>query len=84
MRLLTEEEGIMLDRLNPLSILKQAVSNGVISRDDYNFLKNVMKYRNALVHGFKTIDFDPALVSELISTTKQMLHSASAQSSPNQ
>lgn len=83
-RLLTEEEGIMLDRINPLFILKQAVSNGVISRDDYNFLNNVMKYRNALVHGFKTIDFDLAIVSELISITKQLLHSTSAQSSPNQ
>jgi REase_AHJR-like len=77
-RLLTEEEGVVLDRLNPLEILKQAVSNGVISRDDYNFLTNVMRYRNALVHGFKTIDFDPALVSELINVTKRLLHLTSA------
>jgi uncharacterized protein YutE (UPF0331/DUF86 family) len=78
-RLLIEEEGIVLDHLNPLYILKQAVMNGVIARDDYNFLTNVIKYRNALVHGFKTLDFDPALVSELISRTKRLLHSTSAQ-----
>jgi REase_AHJR-like len=72
-RLLTEEEGIVLDRLSPLHILKQTVINGVISRDDYNFLANVMKYRNALIHGFKPIDFDPTLVKELISTTKRLL-----------
>jgi uncharacterized protein YutE (UPF0331/DUF86 family) len=77
-RLLTEEEGVVLDRRNPLEILKQAVSIGVISRDDYNFLTNVMKYRNALVHGFKTIDFDPTLVSELINVTKRLLHLLSA------
>ncbi len=72
-RLLTEEEGIVLDRLSPLYILKQAVINGVISRDDYNFLAHVMKYRNALIHGFKPIDFDPTLVKDLISTTKRLL-----------
>jgi hypothetical protein len=74
-RLLTEEEGIVLDRLNPLHILKQAVTNGVISRDDYNLLTDVMKYRNALVHGFKTTDFGPALVSKLIGVTRRLLHS---------
>ena len=68
----------MLERLNPLSILKQATINGVISRDDYNFLTNVMKYRNALAHGFKPIDFDPTLVKELISTTKRLLQSTNA------
>jgi len=78
-RLLIEEEGIVLDHLNPPYILKQAVINGVIARDDYNFLTNVIKYRNALVHGFKTIDFDPTLVSELISMTKRLIHSTSAQ-----
>jgi len=77
-RLLTEGEGIVLDRLSPLHILKQAVINGVISRDDYNFLTHVMKYRNALIHGFKPIDFDPTLVKELISTTKRLFQSAGA------
>ena len=72
-RLLSEEEGLVLERLNPLSILTQATSNGVISRDDYNFLTKVMKYRNALAHGFKPIAFDPTLVKELISTTKRLL-----------
>ena len=77
MRLLSEEEGLVLERLNPLSILTQATSNGVISRDDYNLLTKAMKYRNALAHGFKTIDFNPTLVRELISTTKRLLQSTS-------
>ena len=76
-RLLTEEEGLVLERLNPLSVLTQATSNGVISRDDYNFLTKVMKYRNALAHGFKTIDFDPILVTELVGLTKRLLQSIS-------
>jgi hypothetical protein len=72
-RLLTTAQGIVLDRLTPVYILKQAVMPGVISRDEYNFLTKAMQYRNALVHGFKTIDLDSALVKELISTTQRLL-----------
>jgi hypothetical protein len=80
-RLLSTEEGLVLEQLNPLSILTQVTSNGIISRADYNFLTKVMKYRNALIHGFKTLDFDPALVTELINLTKRLLQSTSAPSS---
>jgi hypothetical protein len=75
-RLLIEAEGLSLDRIAPPYILKQAATNGIISREDYNFLTQVMKYRNALAHGFKTVDFDPALVRELVNTTKRLLQSA--------
>ena len=73
-RLLLEAEGLPLDRLAPSYILKQAATNGIISRDDYNFLTQMMKYRSALAHGYKTIGFDPVLVRELIDTTKRLLH----------
>ena len=72
-RLLTMAEGIVFDRHTPVYILKQAIMHGVISRDEYNFLTKAMQYRNALVHGFKTIDLDSALVKELISTTHRLL-----------
>ena len=75
-RLLTEEEGISLDRYTPLYILKQAVTNGVISRDDYNMLINAMKYRNAVVHGFKVTSFDSDIARDLIVTSERLLQSA--------
>jgi hypothetical protein len=75
LRLLSEEEGVVLERLTPLSVLTQATSNGVISRDDYSFLTKIMKYRNAFAHGFKPIEFDPILVGELIRITKDLLQS---------
>ena len=75
-RLLTEEEGISLDRYTPLYILKQAVTNGVISRDDYNVLMNAMKYRNAVVHGFKVTSFDSDIARDLIVTSERLLQSA--------
>lgn len=77
-RLLAEDEGVLLDRHTPSYILNRAATDGVISRDDHNFLTNAMKYRNAFVHGFKVVDFDSALVGHLISTTKRLLQSAPA------
>jgi uncharacterized protein YutE (UPF0331/DUF86 family) len=50
--------------------------HGVISRDEYNFLTKAMQYRNALVHGFKTVDIDPTLIKELISSTQRLLQEA--------
>ena len=75
-RLLAMKEDLILDRLDPLYILNQAVMHGIISRDEYNFLTKVMKYRNALAHGFKAVNFDRALVKELISTTQYLLQEA--------
>lgn len=73
-RLLSEEEGVVLERLTPPYILYQAVTNGVISRGDYQQLLQALKYRNALVHGFTIPDFNPGLAQELINMTGRFLH----------
>ena len=75
-RLLNEAEGLAHERFDPPYVLMQAATNGLISREDYHFLTKVMKRRNALAHGFKTVDFDPAIVKELVGTTKRLLQSA--------
>jgi len=72
-RLLMEEEGILASRPDSLHLLKEAVMNGVISRNDYTLLMDVMKYRNALAHGFKAPDFQPSRVTDLINVTKGLL-----------
>jgi uncharacterized protein YutE (UPF0331/DUF86 family) len=77
-RLLIQRENISLDHLTPAYILKQAVANGIISRPEYNSLMNTMKFRNALVHGFKIADFDSDVVSHLISANKRLLESTIA------
>jgi uncharacterized protein YutE (UPF0331/DUF86 family) len=69
-RLLVEEEGIVLERLlTPLYILKQAAMHGVVSREAYHSLTKIVEYRNALVHGFKPVDFESTLVTELKRTS---------------
>lgn len=48
----------------------------LLAREEDIVLTKVMKYRNALAHGFTTVNFDPALVKEFISTTKRLLQQA--------
>ncbi len=79
-RLLAEEEQLTLDRISPSYLLHQAVTNGVISREDYALLLRAMKYRNALAHGFKIADFDVALVRDIINTTRHLLAETSGAS----
>jgi Holliday junction resolvase len=74
-RLLTEQEGITLDRLSPDYLLKQALTNGIIARDDYRALLYILKFRNAVAHGFKTPDFTPAIANDLLSTARRLLQS---------
>lgn len=73
-RLIAEEDEVTLNQLDsPSSLLKQAVSAGLISREDYEFLTRIVKYRNAVAHGFKTTDLDSILVSSLIGTAERLL-----------
>ena len=56
----------------PSYVLNQAVSQGVISRDEYNKLTGMMRYRNAIVHGFSLNDFSDDLVKDLIKNVRRM------------
>ncbi|MYC38722.1 MAG: hypothetical protein F4X66_17700 [Chloroflexi bacterium] len=53
-------------------ILDQAVSLGIVSREEYGYLTRIHKYRNAIVHGFGAADFGEELAAELIETVRQM------------
>ncbi len=58
---------------SPGYVLDQGVYHGVISRDDYDTLTRMRKYRNAIVHGFGTDDFNDDLVAELIATIRRVM-----------
>ena len=60
---------------SPTYILDQAIFQGVISRDEYNALTRMRKYRNAIVHGFSVDDFNPDVVTEMIETVRRILTS---------
>lgn len=76
LRLLGDYEGLMLQKLeSPLHLLKQLVTEGVISQTDYQLLMNNFKLRNAIAHGFKAASLTPTSVVQLIEVTEQLLDS---------
>jgi len=75
LRLITEKEGLSLQRFDTGYLVKQLVVEGVISRSDYQFLMNVRSLRNAIAHGFKTTEITADLVCHLIEITECLLKS---------
>jgi len=73
LRLVIEHEGLSLQRLEPLYLVKQLVTEGVISRSEYQLLMNALSLRNSIAHGFKTTQLTRESIYELIDITEQLL-----------
>jgi uncharacterized protein YutE (UPF0331/DUF86 family) len=54
-----------------------------ISRGEYDKLSHLLKYRNAIVHGFGADDFSDALVTDLMATIRRITSAASLDDGPN-
>ena len=74
LRLVTEQEGLSLQRVDPLYLVKQLATKGVISRSEYQLLTNALSLRNAVAHGFKTSQLTQDSIDELIEITEQLLN----------
>ena len=70
---IAEELGTNSDITMSGHVLDEAVFLGIISRSEYDDLRNMMKYRNAIVHGFGPSDFGNHMVTELIGKAKSIL-----------
>ena len=77
-RMRNKFEGITPDTLTAPAILSQAVYYGAISTNDHTDLNEIRKYRNAVAHGFKLDEFDPAIVRKLNRMVKRLLPSVKA------
>lgn len=75
LRLVAEHEGISLQRLDPLYLVKQLVTEGVISRPEYQLLMDAISLRNTIAHGFKTSQATQEFVSKLINLAEELLKS---------
>lgn len=75
LRLLANKEELDLQRPEPLRLLKQLATEGVISKAEYQSLMNAFGLRNAIAHGFKTTHLTPNVVLNLIEVTEQLLNS---------
>ena len=74
LRMIAEEEGLSPEKAPSMHILQMAVTEGLVSKDDYDTFVRILERRNAYAHGFTPPDFDAALVEELIRTTKRVLY----------
>ena len=73
LRELIAAEGVSDPRItSPRFVLDQAVFRGVISREEYDNLAGMLRYRNAIVHGFSADDLSDDLVAELIATIRSI------------
>jgi len=78
LRLLADQEGLSLQKPEPLRLLKQLAIEGVISKAEYQSLMNAFPLRNAIAHGFTTTRPTQSSVLELIEVTEQLLNSLNA------
>jgi REase_AHJR-like len=73
LRLVAEHEGLSLQRFDPLYLVKKLVTEGIISRPEYQLFMNALLLRNAIAHGFKTTQFTQESVDELVDIAEQLL-----------
>ena len=75
-RELIAAEGVAIARVTKSGyVLDQAVYHGVISREEYEYLADMRKYRNAIAHGFDVNGFSDGKVTELIEVVLRLLDS---------
>ncbi|WP_353260000.1 hypothetical protein [Prochlorothrix hollandica] len=73
LRLVAEHEEMSLQRLDSLYLVKQLVTEGVISRPEYQLLMDALSLRNAIAHGFKATQITQESVYQLIDVAEQLL-----------
>ena len=73
LRLVADHEGLNLQRFEPLYLMKQLVTEGLISRSQYQLLKNAYSLRSNIAHGFKITQLSQESVYELIDITEHLL-----------
>ncbi len=73
LRLISEREELEVKSYIPSHLIKTLVTEGVISKNDYEMLMAAMKMRNAIVHGYKSIKFRPDIINELVSFIEKIM-----------
>ena len=73
LRLIAQKEELSLQRFDPLYLIKQLATEGVISKSEYQLLMDALPLRNSIAHGFKTTQITQNYVYELIELTEQLL-----------
>ena len=72
-RILLDEEGELLGRPPSEYAITLAAQEGVISMECYFFLRDALRKRNALAHGFALGDIDAASVREVVDAAESLV-----------
>ena len=76
-RTLITARGITIDSVtSPLYLLNQAAFHDVIHPEEYDHLRRLSTYRNAVVHGLQAVDLDVDMVKDLINVASRFVASA--------
>lgn len=73
LRLIAEKESLSLRNFDPLHLIKQLATEGIISQSGYQLLMNWLSLRNAIAHGFKTTPITQDSIYELVEMSEDLL-----------
>ena len=76
-RALLAARGVTIDGITSAAyVLNQAAFHDAIQYEEYERLRELIDYRNAIVHGFRVTNFDNAMVTNLIAVSRRFVASA--------
>lgn len=66
LRAIARQESVPLDNEQPLAVIATLYSMGLLSRQDYDFLRESNRARDVIAHGFRSPDLAPDSVREFV------------------
>jgi len=78
LRLVARQQRIALDDEQPAYVIKQLYTLGVLSRRDYEVLRQGLETRDTIAHGFRPARMEPSLVDDLADLAEQLLQARPA------
>lgn len=73
LRKVAQSHDVMLDRLQPESILKHLYVVGLLGDDEFDVLQQALSERNYIAHGYRANESPNAWVPPLIDATRELL-----------
>lgn len=78
MRQIANKHAIPLEIKSPSFVLKTLYAEGLLSRSDYERLREALHTRNAVAHGLKIPELRPEFPEFLIEVARRLLDAASS------
>lgn len=75
LRQVVEEYDVDLDRPQTITLIRQSTSLGLLDQQEHERLRQALRYRNLVAHGFQVSGISNGLIEHLI-TQVEKLHSA--------